>query len=66
LAGLAVYAGGHDVNKKTRLGKGHARKKKSCVTFTSGCVVWMRWAPHRCSGWYVGPGLSLWCFRLLF
>jgi hypothetical protein len=29
-------------------------------------VVWVRWAPHRFSGWYVGPGLSLWCFGLLF
>jgi hypothetical protein len=29
-------------------------------------VVWVRWAPHPFSGWYVGPGLSLWCFRLLF
>jgi hypothetical protein len=22
-----------------------------------GWVVWVRWAPHRFSGWYVGPGL---------
>jgi hypothetical protein len=29
-------------------------------------VVWVRWVTPWYLGWYVGPGLSLRCFRLLF
>ncbi len=31
-----------------------------------GCVVWVRWAPHRFSGWYVGSDLSLGCSDFCF
>jgi hypothetical protein len=37
-----------------------------CEGVMGGWVVWVRWVTHRFSGWYVGPGLSLWFFRLLF
>jgi hypothetical protein len=30
-----------------------------------GCVVWVRWTTPWYLGQYVGPGLSLWCFRRL-
>jgi hypothetical protein len=36
------------------------------IRVIGGCVIWVRWAPHRYLGGYVGPGLSLWSFRLLF
>jgi hypothetical protein len=45
------------------------QKKKSALskhTKMDGCVVWVRWAPPWYLGWYVGPELSLRCFRLLF
>ncbi len=35
----------------------------SCDGWVCG---WVRWAPPWYLGWYVGPGLSLRCFRLLF
>jgi hypothetical protein len=36
------------------------------IRLIGGCVIWVRWAPHQHLGGYVGPGLSLRCFRLLF
>jgi hypothetical protein len=36
------------------------------IRVMDGCVIWVRWVPHRYLGWYVGPGLSLRCFRLWF
>ncbi len=36
------------------------------IRVMGGCVIWVWWSSHRYLGWYVGPGLSLRCFRLLF
>jgi hypothetical protein len=41
----------------------HSRQTHSCDRWVCDLV---RWAPHRYLGGYVGPGLSLRCFRLLF
>ena len=50
------------VERPSPLGRALAHR----IRVIDGCVVWVRWAPHWYLGWYVGPGLSLRCFRLWF
>ena len=50
------------VGRPSPLGRALAHR----IRVMGGCVIWVRWAPHRYLGWYAGPGLSLRCFRLLF
>ncbi len=36
------------------------------IRVMGGCLIWVRWSPHRYLGGYVGSGLSLLYFRRSF
>ncbi len=63
LARLRLYVSTWvSVGRPSPLGRALAHR----IRVVDGCVIWVWWVPHRYLGWYVGPGLSLWCFRLWF